>query len=343
MANGGAIAALSADGKPRALVHSIKECGEVVVLKDKVHAKLSSTDSGGALSISDAAGKRATTINTMPAGNGIFIHTPGEEAAINLVATAHGTSVQVGLVGEGDQKSAAINLQELPGFGGNIACRDATGAIAVDLGSTGEDGRISINGGAQGGRVSLHTSDGGGVVEAARTDSDNRVLLTAARTGAIATVAGADETAAFMQITPKGDGSIGLKKQAQLQGFLGVTDDGDGMIMLTNPDNSNAVHLSAGKEGGSVQLGSNDGTTQAAFFSSAEGSQLTLFNELGIERATLAAKQDSGGLHLRYGGHTGIVAAASERGGIMTLHDREGEIEETLPSHGWEDDSEDSV
>jgi hypothetical protein len=52
----------------------------------------------------------------------------------------------------------------------------------------------------------------------------------------------------------------------------------------------------------------------AAFFTNGQGSQLTLFNELGIERATLMAKEDSGGLHLRHGGHSGIVAAASERG-----------------------------
>jgi hypothetical protein len=343
MATGGAIAALSSDGRPRALVHSIKECGEIVVAKDKVHAKLTSSESGGALSIFDGAGERATTINATPMGNSISIHTPGAKAAISLAATPLGTSVRVGLAGEGDQKSAAIDLQELPGHGGNIMCRDATGAVAVDLGTAGEGGSISISNGAQGGQISLHTKDGGGVVEVIRTDSDNRVLLTAARTGALATVIGADDTAAYMQITPQGSGSIGLKKQDRLQGFLGVSEDGEnGVIMLTNPDNSNAVHLSAAKEGGRVLLGSNDGTTQAALFSSGEGSQLTLFNELGIERATLAAKQDSGGLHLRYGGHTGIVAAASERGGIITLHDGEGEIDETLPSHGREDDSDES-
>jgi hypothetical protein len=223
-------------------------------------------------------------------------------------------------------------------------CRDATGESSVDLDATSEGGTISITNGAQGGRVNIHTADGGGVVEASRTDSTNRVLITAARTGALATVIGPDDTAAYMQITAQGNGSIGLKKKERLQGFLGVSDDGEnGLIMLTNPDNSNAVNLSAGKEGGRVFLGSNDGTTQAILFSSGEGSQLTLFNELGIERATLMSRQDSGGLHLRYGGHTGIVAAASERGGIMTLHDKEGEIAETLPAHGWEDDGDDPL
>ncbi len=341
MANGGAIAALSPDGKPRALVHSIDDSGEVVVMKEKSHAKLTSGDAGGGLSIFDAAGERAATIHTAPMGNGIFIHQPGGKAAINLAATPLGAAIRIGLVGEDDKKSAAIELQDLPGHGGNILCRDVSGASAVDLGAAGGGGRISITNEAEGGRVSLHTSDGGGVVEAARTEGDNRILLTAARAGAIATVIGADDTAAFLQITPKGNGSIGLKKQNQVQAFLGVSEEGgNGIIMLTNPDNSNAVHLAAAKEGGSIQLGSNDGTTQATFFTNGQGSQLTLFNELGIERATLVAKEDSGGLHLRYGGHTGIVAAASERGGLITLHDSEGEITETFPSHGWADDDE---
>ena len=340
MEKGGSIAALSPDGKTRALLHSLNDVGEILVAKDHVHAKLTSTDGGGMLNIHNGTGERATAIFSAPMANGISIYKPGAEVAINLAATPLGSSVRVGVVGDEEKKHAAIDLHDLPGIGGNIVCRDATGATAVDLGSEGKGGSITVTNAGEGGVVSLRTNDGGGIVEASRTDSKQTVLLTAARTGALATVAGAEDTAAYMQITPKGTGSVGVKKQDQLQGFFGVSDEGDGIIMLTNPDNSNAVHLAAGKEGGRVLLGSNDGTTQASFFSSAEGSQLTLFNELGIERATLIAKEDTGGLHLRHGGVTGIVAAASERGGIITLHDKEGELRETLPNGGWEEEDE---
>ncbi len=335
MEKGGAVSALSPEGKTRAVLHSINDKGEVAVVGEKALAKMSATEGGGSLSIYDQEGKKGAAMMATPVANGIFVHPPGEEHSIQLVATVPGSSLGLGLVGEG--RRGAVELMEVPGFGGQIICRDKTGANALDMGTAGEGGDITVANGASGGSIHLHTHDGGGIIEASRTDSSHRVFLSAARDGAIATVAGENETAAFMQITGKG-GMFGLKKGDCLPGLLGVSDDGEfGTLMLTNPDNSNAVNLAAGKEGGRIILGSNDGTTQATLFTNGQGSQLTLFNELGIERATLVAKEDSGGLHLRYGGHTGIVAAATERGGVITLHDKEGELAQSIPGHGWED------
>ncbi len=187
----------------------------------------------------------------------------------------------------------------------------------------------------------LHTNDGGGIVEAARTDSDQRILLTAAKAGALASLMGENETAAFMQMTKNG-GSFGIEKGNHMQGFVGVAEDGEsGTIMLTNAENTNSVNLAASKQGGRIILGSDDGTAQASLFATEVGGQLSLSSDIGIERATLGAKEDSGALHLRFGGVTGVIAAASERGGIVMIYDNEGTLAETLPAGGWEDPEDD--
>ncbi|MBA3831793.1 MAG: hypothetical protein H0X34_07860 [Chthoniobacterales bacterium] len=175
-----------------------------------------------------------------------------------------GSSLSVGHVGEGENQSAAVELHDLPGFGGSIVCRDKSGEIALDLGTAGEGGAINLTNHTDGGSVHLHTNDGGGIVEAARTDSDQRILLTAAKAGALASLMGENETAAFMQMTKNG-GSFGIKKGNHMQGFVGVTEDGEsGTIMLTNADNTNSVNLAASKQGGRIILGSDDGTAQRA-------------------------------------------------------------------------------
>jgi hypothetical protein len=233
-------------------------------------------------------------------------------------------------------------LHHIPGIGAQLAFRDpSSGKTILELGKSSEGGRISLSHPDGGGTVQLDTADGGGRIQTARSDSESRVLLHSAKTGPIAVASGEEQRSVFLQVTDKG-GHVATRKGERLQSYLGPTDNGEsGALMLTNADNSNSVNLAAGKHGGQIILGGDDGVTQASLFATEEGGQLTLFSEIGIERSTLVAKQDNGGLHLRFGGITGLIAAASERGGIVMIHDKAGDIAETIPGHGWAEEEKD--
>jgi hypothetical protein len=268
----------------------------------------------------------------------LFIHKPGEadHPDAQFVATPAGTALVIGQKEVGDRKSAAVELHDLPGVGPQLVFRDQSGKTILDLGTVGQGGQITVNDPVGGGSVELSTADGGGRIQTARSDSENKVLIYSAKAGPIAAVAGKEERSVFLQVGEKG-GHVAVRKGERVQSFLGHTDDGEsGALLLTNADNTNAVNLAAGKQGGHILIGGDDGVTQASLFATEEGGQLTLFSEIGIERSTLVAKQDNGGLHLRFGGITGLVAAASERGGIIVIHDKAGEMAETIPGHGWQ-------
>jgi hypothetical protein len=74
METGGGIAALNEKGAPLAIVHSQKGKGEVVIVDQKVKAKLFGTDEGGLLTVFDKEGARGATLVASTMGNGMLIH-----------------------------------------------------------------------------------------------------------------------------------------------------------------------------------------------------------------------------------------------------------------------------
>jgi hypothetical protein len=344
METGGAVTVVNEEGRPRAIMLSSKDKegkdkGELVVMNaDKPQARIFTGEAGGGVVTFDNKGDKACIMVTSPAGNSVSAFTPHKTVAATLAATAAGNALTLGT----DDSNPGIQLLDLPGFGGSIYLRDKDGNKVVALTTEEAGGDISVCApGAEGTTARLHIHNGGGIVTARRADSPSVAVITAADGGGLLAARGPDDTAATVAVVKHG-GVLNIMKGTQVQGLVGVAEDGaSGTIMLTNPDNSSAVNLIASKNGGTILLGGADGTTQVGIAATEEGGQLTLFNEVAVERATIRSKADGGGIHLKWGGTTGFIAAATERGGLVLTHNAEGEIIDSLPSkenleNGWE-------
>ena len=74
-----------------------------------------------------------------------------------------------------------------------------------------------------------------------------------------------------------------------------------------------------------------DGIRRAGICATRDGGQLSLFNDLGIERVLLGSADDGGALKLNWGGTVGVAALAAEAGGAILVNDASGQVRASLP------------
>ena len=115
-----------------------------------------------------------------------------------------------------------------------------------------------------------------------------------------------------------------------------------GVHLMTGPGVS-LLTLNCGEEGKPfVQLSSNTETqfvpiqqdediVLTGLAATETGAEFAIHNDLGIPRVRLAVAGDGGVFGLNWGGHAGVVAAATEKGGMVAVHDSDGRRIDHLP------------
>ena len=330
MANGGTVTAVDADGKPAAVLNSLHGRGAVVVLENQhLRAEMTSNEAGGLISTTSAAAEKSCVIGSSPAGSTLLLSKPDGSDGVSIAATVAGNIVALGSPGDGAGEGPVVSLSDLPGLGGSIVIRDRAGAEAVDL-STDESGGSIRVAGPEKAQVLLQINQEAGRVAVSHRNGTALAALHAQENGGIVGAHGANKSATLLSASPEG-GSFSVVHGDHIQLVAGTAEDGSALVALNAPDNTTVARLACGPQGGGVVLSGKDGTVQAGLAAGEAGGSATVFSELGVERATLRSADDGGGLHLKWGGTTGLVAAATERGGIVTAHGPDGQVVETLP------------
>jgi hypothetical protein len=297
---------------------------------------MSAKAAGGTFDVRTADGKRGALLASAPTGNSLILYKSDGNEAVSVVGGDVVSAITLGKLSEATAERPAAQLTNLPGFGGNLILRNDAGQDAVELSGGPESGEIAVWGADPESRVKINTAGGGGTVIASRAGAPSAVHLTAAEHGGLVIVKAEDDSAA-LGATSKG-GSLTIVKEGHPRAFMGVGDEPRvGTILLTNADDTPAVNLVVTEHGGRMLLSGADGTTQIGCGASDEGGQISLFNELAVERATIRSKADGGGIHLKWGGTTGLIAAATERGGVVLTHNAEGDITDSLPNPPFPD------
>jgi hypothetical protein len=331
METGGAVSLVGEEGQPLAILHSTNGKGSVVVLDGKhVQAEMIGGEHGGLVATRGSDHKRGCLLASMPMGNSLLLNDAQGNAGVTIASSPAGNAVSIGGIGS-DSDKPTIVIAELPALGGSIIVRNAEAQDAVDISADAGGGSIRVNGPDPAGHVLMETRDGGGRIAVSHANGQSSALVTAPESGGFISAIGADDAAAVLNVGPTG-ASISVNRRSHIQFFAGSGDENhSAAVVLNNPENTPVVQLLAGREGGTLLAAGSDGTTQAGFAGTDAGGRLTVFSELGVERASLRSAEDGGGLHLKWGGTTGLVAAATESGGLVTAHGPDGHVVQTLP------------
>ena len=91
--------------------------------------------------------------------------------------------------------------------------------------------------------------------------------------------------------------------------------------------------------GGVCVLSDFDGTRRAGMAANQSGGMVALYNDLGIQRVELGCAEDGGLLKLNWGGNIGVSALATHQGGAVLVNDANGELRDSLPDSGADDDA----
>ncbi|MEO7934158.1 MAG: hypothetical protein ABIT76_13475 [Chthoniobacterales bacterium] len=345
IADAGVVSVCAPDGSPRVVMHSGNEKGEVGILNAEMHmiARMSTTnENAGTIGVTSAEGDRAIILIPSPSGNGLLLYPPGsKDAGITLMASKSGSMVFMG-EDAGDRGGNGISMMALPDGSGNMRFGTGERKVVLELGSDANGGLVEITSTKTGAMAQLHIKNESGHIELTHGSGSGKAVVTATANGAGFVASGGEHRAA-LQVSAEG-GSFFLSHQEHIQAVIGPTADKNHIgFLLTNPDNTPAINLYAGPNGGVGLFAGSDGTTQLGLGTGEEGGRLTVLSELGIERATLQSKLDGGGLNLKWGGTNGLIAGATEAGGCIVAYDQDGKTIATLPSpddmpdSGWDE------
>ena len=340
---GGSVAALAPDGSPRAVIHSLggNGGGEVAILsaEKKVIGKISAAELGGMISAHDSEGKpKAVLVANSGASGTILLNQPNGNTGILLSAGADLNILRLNGSDRDiiDEPHSGVTLFGMKG-GGSIGIEDGEGHELIQLITGKEGGHLSVFATDAGCGVKLHAATDGGVVNVSRTGNEGAVVLKAADTGGqILTRSSKNDQHVAVQFNEHGPDILFINSEnSHVAMRLGCGEGGRAVLSLQNQENTPAATLFCHENGGSIFVAGNDGVTQAGFVAGEEGGRMSVFSELGVERATLLSKFDGGNICLKWGGTNGVFAGATERGGVILVSDDEGKHIASLPAGEW--------
>jgi hypothetical protein len=340
MPGAGIVSVVADDGSVRAVMRSGEDIGEVAVaLPGKILAKLHAGERGGLIScfgidrttpgvamttngqgdgailVNHSDGRTGATIacsgaSTLVAVSGSGTFEDGDANSVRLFAHAAGSSIGLhNPAGEEvmrlitTEDGAAISLQ-----------KNSTDKPLASLQSSGENAFVSVKSGTHQGTAMLGTDQNGGYLITRSQDAVRSTTLKFDNGGGGLTFFSnmAESTAALT---------------------LGYTGDRHSTLQLYGPGGNEApfVTVFTHEHGGSVLVHGSDGTRQAGLSAGEHGGKACVFSELGVERVILGAVDDGGALTLKWGGTNGLLACATERGGLVSALDPAGEVRAIFP------------
>lgn len=341
ISDSGVISVCAPDGTPRAVMHSGDGEGEIGILNPalEVIARLTTTPEGGSVGILRNDGKRAIVMIPSAQGNGLLVYKPDGGEGVTLLTADTTSMILCGDVRADTGAPPAVAMIGMPDGSGTMRICEKSGSPAVTLSANGEGGVMEIHAvDSPGTPLRFSVVKGGGHIGLNHGAGNGRVLLAASQHGATILAGGGDTEPrdAVLQVT-ESLAALLVSRQGEPKVALGaIHENGEHGLLLTNPDNSPALTLRAREEGGLLTVHGSDGITLGGLIATESGGQLSIFNDLGIERATLHTKLDGGVMNLKWGGTSVLTAVATEVGGAMLVSDPAGNTVASLPEHNWE-------
>lgn len=338
---GGSVATLYPDGKPRGILLATDEKNELVFVdaKQRTLARVGAFAAGGLVRLEGAAGDAFASLGVTPHGGSMLLQTAAGHLGVSALAAETGNLVKVeGLgAGQGGEDKTSVTLLGLKDIS-SISLRNGAGVDLVDLIASATGGNISVKAAAApASEIVLNVGEESPFIKVNHAEGGSAVLLTSERSSQLSLSDQEDSNNLILSVAEKG-GYLAIGEAEQLRLSLGCSDEGQPAITLHNADGSPALQLLRHGNGGGASVYSSDGTRQVAMTGSPEGGQLGLFGDLGIERAILRTIGDGAALSLRWGGTDALQAVASEAGGALIVFDHDGHPTGTLPAS--DDDSE---
>lgn len=333
MKDSAAVTATGADGKVRAcLVANASDFGEVFLAGgEHQRVAIKGAEAGGCIVFSGPGKDVKSVLGIGPDGPNLML-IRGEGAPCATIIVSPEQSIMSLNASIDHPPTVRLFASETVAFIDVMHRKDgaAFSAIAVPQGTT------------------LEMSNATGAVAAIFDTVENagrlRINNAAGQTGASM---GAIGTGGYFFLHPIGpDGPLhpGFAAEATPAGStLLMHHAGRPLIHLTGTEAHTAIVVHAATEGQPyLQLSATpetqffaimqeENTALASIHAKPDGASLVINSELGIRRAVLGNCDDGGALVLCWGGHPGVTGAATEKGGMLAIHDPEGRVADRLP------------
>jgi len=307
---GGAVSVVHDDGRPRAMLFGSAAHGEVLALAADTPAmvKLSCDKSrgGGLVTVSANDAKPAVALSASAEGGAVMVLRKEGTVGCSMATMERVCGITVADLGQGQ-----LHLLSDPS-GPSIRLTDPEGKPRVSLHSTGQGAIISLDSQTNQPWLSLAAVQGQPALHLENGQGDRITLQTAPEGGGMLAFSNPPDKPQLLLLNAKSGPSVALRPQT---------------------DRGAAATLGCTREGGAVFICDSEGTRRCGLCATEDGSQLMLFNDLGIERVLLGSAQDGGALKLNWGGTMGVAALATQEGGAVVVNDANGRPRASLPPH----------
>jgi putative hemolysin len=304
---GSAVSVVHDDGQPRAMLFAVAGYGEVMATRtgSDALAKLScESTNGGQVIVDGNDGKHAVVLTASPEGGAAMVMCKGGGVGCSMATLEKVSGITVEDRGQG-----RVHLLS-EASGPSIRLTDPEGRPRLSLVHTSKGAFLDFDSAQEQPLLRLTTAAGQPAFYIDNGEGDRITLQTAPGGGSILSFANPPDKPQLLLLHSKAGPSIALLPQS---------------------DRSAAATLGCTKEGGALFIADREGTRRCGICATDDGSQLMLFNDLGIERVLLGSAQDGGALKLNWGGTVGVAALATQDGGAVIVNDAEGEPKASLP------------
>ena len=307
---GGAVSIVHDDGRPRAMLFGNQAHGEVLALAADTDAtvKLScdKAHGGGLITVSANDAKPAVALSASAEGGAVMVLRKEGTVGCSMATMQRVAGITVADLGQGQ-----LHLLSDPS-GPSIRLTAPDGRPRLSLHSTDEGAIISLDSPTDQPLLSLATVQGQPALHLENGKGDRVTLQTAPEGGSMLAFSNPPDKPQLLLLNAKSGPSVALRPQT---------------------DRGAAATLGCTREGGAIFICDSEGTRRCGLCATEDGSQLMLFNDLGIERVLLGSAQDGGALKLNWGGTMGVAALATQEGGAVVVNDANGQPRASLPPH----------
>ncbi len=328
-AKGGLVTVRHGDGVAGAALRTDARGGELRILdgKGQVTAKVFNHGPDGAsFVVNNEAGRPAAVMSTVEAGGTFMTFNPKEKVSAALLTLPAGGALMLHGPEEKNTVSLHSNVQ-----GGCLRVHDAAGKTAAEMSAGAQGGALLVCDQEGRERADLRMMEGGPMLVLRNEAKQPALTLAGIKGEGVMHLHNPAGALTVLQVTSAGSALSMLDAEKKVQFHAGHGDGKVGLHLLPHADANSAVALITTPFGGAVQVSAPDGGRRAGVCAAPDGGQLSVFNDLGIERALIGSMGDGGLLRLNWGGTMGVAATATDKGGLLVVNDAEGNAAGTFP------------
>lgn len=336
---GGSVAVLQADGQSRGvLIHSDDQGGgntQLIFADENVQTqmKLVADHKHSILMMPQPEMPQALILASGKDGGSLMLNSGSGAAHVSLAATDQMAclTVKEGRIDEED--GAEVRISAGAAFGSAVSLTDELGnkravldvikdSSGLTFFSNDEKETISLmNHGVKGSTLKLYGAE----------EQECVILLVSGDTSGVTVRSPEDHKTSANMIITSGKPTLFIAESGQGKVMVNTVENcGIVSVYGTRGNEGGSASLCGGERGGTVRVGTSDGTNFASLDATDHGGRLLINNDLGIQRIALGVYQESASLHMNNTGNIGVSACATELGGVLCVHDSQGNIAATL-------------